>query len=413
MEMEIIITLLFLASAILTLLISMLHFTKRVSVARGLLITLFFITIFLLGFRIRCISLIETLHEPLVPDAEYYFHISQHLKSPFQTASREPLFIWLLWFLCQLFGADPLIIRFLSCVLSLIAIWFTFFLGRRVFNDFVGLIAALLFATNPSISYLSLKGLRFELQVILFLLLIYLLFFLSFKKKIYEAILSGITGGIIFLSFLPFIPLVVLTFLIVAIKNKWRWFLFALSLILAIFIVSPYLLYCKQTFNDPFYAINIHSRYYRNLEFAGQLGFPSKEEFSENPYAGEHISSASYIFALHPFSEIIRNSIKGIIRIYAGYYTKDIIFDKNLFLFVMYGIGIFCLLFTSRAFILIPFFLWGILLAFPVGTVKIDWRIVIIFAPLSYCFAGVGIYKSVLFFSKSFSLEGQTHKNNI
>jgi len=356
----------------------------------------------------RLISLIHHRAEPVSLDTEFYFHIAETLRSPFATHAREPFFIWVSWAVIKLFSPEPVWLRVISYVFGIIAVWFTYYVGKRIFNSFIGLSAALLMATNPSLSYMSIRGLRFELQLLVFSGLTACLFLMKKKHPFRSALIYGGLGAVSLLSSLTFLVHYIVIGIIIAVKNKWTWHALIAVIIPLVFIL-PYLSYCKREFGDPFYALNIHSTYYRNLEFAGEDGFISAEDFSKNPYGGERVSYFRYVFGLHTVPEVIRTSIKGFISVYFGYYTKDIIFGNCMFLFLMYIMGMVTLIARRRYLILVPFFLWGLGLSFVIGSVGLDWRIVVIFAPISYFMAGWGLFQFVELFREG---EGNVKQNS-
>ncbi len=358
--------------------------------------------VFIFAGYTRIISLLNVADNPLPPDSAFYFHIAKTLRSPFATHHREPFFIWIVWMFLRILGEHPIIIRIVSLLFSFIAIWCTYFVGTRVFNKFVGIVSAFLMASSPSLGYMSIRGLRFELQIILFLLMVYLLISFSSKKPLYKALVLGISGGIISLAFISFTFIYIVIASMVIIKQKWRWCWALLTFSILFLMLSPYLLYCLQRFNDPFYSMNVHARYYRNYEHVGEPGFMTEEELSKHPYAGKPVTTSEYIFGSHSPATIVGNSVKGFIAIFAGHYARDIVFNQSYPLLVLYIIGAIAVLFSPQRLVLVPFFLWGAMISFLVGTVQLDWRIILITVPVFYICAAWGIYKSVLYFREQF-----------
>lgn len=121
------------------------------------------IFILLLALVLRLVYVLQAEHEPLVWDQlEYTKTAIQLLEHGFYAyRDTEPNSLvtpgWplMLYVMYGLFGYDPLdpalmAIRIINCFVSLIAIWFIYKLGVRLFNPASGLIAAGLAAVYPS-----------------------------------------------------------------------------------------------------------------------------------------------------------------------------------------------------------------------------------------------------------------------
>ncbi|WP_027418319.1 ArnT family glycosyltransferase [Crocinitomix catalasitica] len=94
--------------------------------------------------------LTPTLHENLILEHDDANWVGGHIWTA------KPIFpLWIMAGSIQFFGNNLLAIRLPSVILSLLAIWLTFLIGKKLFNERVGLIAAYLHAINGLIIELT------------------------------------------------------------------------------------------------------------------------------------------------------------------------------------------------------------------------------------------------------------------
>ncbi|MBI5368263.1 MAG: hypothetical protein HZA54_14605, partial [Planctomycetes bacterium] len=72
----------------------------------------------------------------------------------------------------------------------------------------------------------------------------------------------------------------------------------------ALLLLSPYLVFNWRTAGSAFAPMKSHARFWRNHEFAGRPGFPTRAEVIANGYTGPEITPAGYVFGLHGAGEV-------------------------------------------------------------------------------------------------------------
>lgn len=331
----------------------------------------------------------------LDPDAEGYLALARQLSWLYDTGMREPLFIWLIKIFCSFTAWSNLNLRFLTVALSIGVIVVTYWAGARLFNRVVGILAAgfVIFAL-PFIR-MSVRGLRFEIFTMLFM--VFVTRALSKNNKEQWAIASvfdGLIAGLVCLVRLNIIGIILLLWLYQGIRMKWNYKMPLIRIAVLLMLIAPHLYnnYKISQPPDPFFSVNIHTLYYCNQEFAGQPGFPSQEVIAKTAYVGEPISFFSYVFKLHSFGEVINRTSLGLVSIFLGFYTKTVLFSNNLVFYILFILGAVALLFSEKrilllflivmqipqAFILTYPLNWSVVLAQPGA---IPWRLVLPIAP--------------------------------
>ena len=101
-----------------------------------------------LGFVLRTYNLGK---ESFWVDEAYSVHETQFSldRIKFGTDANPPLYYYLLYFWNKLVGITEFNVRMLSVIFGTASIWFLYLLGKNVFNDEVGLYAALMLAVSP------------------------------------------------------------------------------------------------------------------------------------------------------------------------------------------------------------------------------------------------------------------------
>lgn len=356
------------------------------------LISLLLVLAFILALRLRIPLLIESSGHRLDPDASFYLSLAENSQGIWKTGSREPVFIWMIRIVLPFFKDGNLAIRCVSFFLSFIVLGAVLVVAKRIFNPFVGFFSVFFLIHNSNINTLSVMGMRFEMIILTILLMVYLLFLYRAKKKRISSLVTGLCGGLILLAYLPNLPLVLFTIILKGIREKWRAVHFLTSVILSFLICSPYLIYSARNFGDPLNSINVHAKWYRNMEFAGKPGFPTKEEVEKNSYCGDALTSFDYMFKLHSFKEVVTRSARGFYYIYWSKYMGRIGFGHSLFLW-FYFIGIVILLMEGRWDFILFFLLISVPLSFVAGSIDMSWRIPLVNVPLAYMLCGYGIYQ--------------------
>lgn len=375
------------------------------------IIRLLFLLVFILALRIRIPILIESSGRALDPDAAFYLRLAETSTGIWKTGTREPLFIWILRMVLPFFQNGNLAIRCVSFLLSLILLGAVFIIAKKYFNPFVGFFSAFYLVHNLQINTLSAMGLRFEMIILTILLMFYLLFLHRPQKKKISSLVTGLCGGLILLAYLPNILLVLFTIIVKGIRERWKILHFVTALILTFLICSPYLLYSAKNYGDPLIAVNVHAKWYRNMEFAGKPGFPARADVERNAYCGDSLTSLEYMFKLHSLKEVVERSARGFYYIHWSKYMGRTGFGHSLFLW-FYFIGIVLLLTEGKWDFILFFLLISAPLSFVAGSIDMSWRIPLVNIPLAYMLCGYGICRVACAAGKYHTGENRTGKQD-
>jgi dolichyl-phosphate-mannose-protein mannosyltransferase len=373
------------------------NFVKYKTLEKEKLFILLIFFFIVLGFSLRWPVLVENAGHKLDPDAFGYLSISQNNKGLFKTSIeiapyiREPLFIWFIRASFVLFGINTdTVLRFLTVILSIFVIPAVFFAGKRWFGAGRALLASFFCTVNPYFIFMSTRGLRLELYLLCVLLFLTSLDWLR-KKDLWGGFYVGLASGICLLARITSFSFTIPLTLFFCILRKAKFYNILIALMLSLILITPHLIFNYQTTGDAMFSSNIHAKFYRNREFAGEPGFPGKEEVIKDPYCGDPISSFKYIFGLHSTFEVARITLRGLFRIFLGKIAFRGLFggSRLFFLFYLFGLGI--TLFSRQW----KWVMVAVILNAPstfLAGMHLDLRLTLHVAPLLYLFTANGIF---------------------
>ncbi|MFH1239118.1 MAG: glycosyltransferase family 39 protein [bacterium] len=330
---------------------------------------------------------------PLEADAQGFFNLAHQPTGFYGAGIREPVIIFLAKIGISIFGDQAWVVRLWSLVFSLLLVLAVYFIGQAIFNEVIGLGAALVTGITPILIQSSTRGLRTEAYAVFLLVFIYFLFVHKKYPLLVRLIITGVTGGILALLRLEAIltcVLLLIYFFLTEGKQVLKEKLYlGGKVILAVFImtlvVAPFLINNYRAYGDSFYSQNAHATFWRNQEFASQAGFPSIEEVNKNGYAGVPVTTFAYIFKMHTAGEIILRYIQG----YVFSVTKYLLFilAEQLWLSFLGLIGLVLLLFSPYRYLSVTFLVALLPVAFilPLNTIGhrgVDIRFILHIYPL-------------------------------
>jgi 4-amino-4-deoxy-L-arabinose transferase-like glycosyltransferase len=261
----------------------------------------------------------------LEPDAQDYLSYAQLMSLVTRTGFysgefgfREPLYIFAVKLLCAIPGYSETHLRMVSFVFSLAVVYLTYKIGREWFSPVAGFAAALIVAVHPSLISLSARGLREELFTVLLLLFMYVGFIYSPMPRFWRSLSAGLVMGGILLVRSESSAVLILLLLCYPLFNRqlWNYRMAAAAAAIGCLLLLPHLVAMNTKYGDPFAAFKHHARFYTNLEFAGQPGFPTKEEIAEKGmYTGPPISPFQYYFNYHSPWQLIKYTTIGFAKI--------------------------------------------------------------------------------------------------
>jgi len=155
-----------------------------------------------------------------------------------------PLYYWFLNIWTNIFGSRTIYLRFSSILFSLITIYFTYLIGKKIKNKKTGIIAALFLLINPLFVYFS-QELRMYSMVTMWLIVGFY-YFVKIKSKKYEIsdlIIFNLMMALAFGTFYGSVFLIATFAIYLLIKKEWKlFFLTNIGIGLTILILSPLLL---------------------------------------------------------------------------------------------------------------------------------------------------------------------------
>ena len=291
--------------------------------------TLPLLLILSVGFFLRSLNFERVIYSPLDPDAQGYRLYAERMtlfgEHGFYSASfsmREPFFLLVARAFFQVFGPSDTHLRSVSLLLSLVAILLTYRLAGELLGYGLGLLAALAMALNIPLIVESGRGLRLELEMVLLLLFCHVGFVKREMAPLPRFFFLGFLGGLIVLTRSSYFPGLALLMVAAAVIHG-RTFprisaTASLALLIMVLLLAPHQFMIYKRHGGPFWDVNQHTRFFANLEFAGQPGFPSREELERDAYAGPKITYAEYLFHLHTPAEAIIGILRGSLKIATG-----------------------------------------------------------------------------------------------
>lgn len=181
---------------------------------------------------------------------------------------KQPLPLWCMALSMKLFGVRLWALRLPSILLSTIGIWITFLLGRRLYNDEVGFIAAFLFSIHGLIIEVTSGRVATDHIDLFFLVLIEIAVYMALKfaqsNKWYYNILTGLFIGLAILSkWLPaLIVLPIWLLLMFSRSGQSKTFLFIQFLFLLVItalVALPWQIYILKAFPEEARTMYLHN----------------------------------------------------------------------------------------------------------------------------------------------------------
>ena len=271
---------------------------------------------------------------PADPDAASYFAFARNFTwfSPdhgFYSGNfneREPLHIAALSLWLHLWGPNvPAMKLYTVCVSTLLILTSGLFIWTLSGRWFLGVAASWIITVNPAWIDESVRGLRLES---ISLLLLTVLSVWIWTKGWLGALLMGVLSGCMALvqstAIGIVLPLIGFGWLINVYRDwrrqprlsptQWKWFHLAAASMVASLLYVPHLYGIYVVHGDLSWPSYGYARWNANIEFPqriGTAGFPSREEFQQDTYAGPRITYAEYLFGLHTIPQLLYGQLKG------------------------------------------------------------------------------------------------------
>jgi hypothetical protein len=286
----------------------------------------FFWGLVLVGIALRLgfvFSSWDAVHHPDL----YSFH-PRHLsfQHPFDTAPREPLFVWWLWLLSKL-GLD-----FTGAIRAVTSLWFIpnilllFSFARPLAGLGPALGAAALYALVPAQIQSDTLGLRHLIETAGLLFLSRTLVRapgLSFRRAF---ALTAAALAMLVLTRLTYASSGGLLIILAAWRARKPGLI--LAGIPAALLLSLHMLNNQKHFQDPFYVVNQHSYWCANYEYLGRPGFPATHAEREKDVYRKSLNYRQWV-AAHTPAEFVRDTLIGYRRFIYDFF-ESVYFRLNL-----------------------------------------------------------------------------------
>jgi hypothetical protein len=273
---------------------------------------------------------------PADPDAGFGGYFSHAMRFTWLSADhgfysgnfngREPFHVAALNAWLKYWGENMPAVRLYTVFLSTVLIVATgIFIWKLSGQTILGVTASWVVALSPAWIDESVRGLRLETQS---LLLLAALSTWLWTKGWPGAILLGMLSG--FLALVQstamgiVLPLIWFGWFVNLYRNRrsqtrvspaqWIWCHLAMASIIAVGLYAPHLYGLYKVHGDPSWPSYGYARWNANFEFPqrfGTEGFPSREEYEKNTYAGPRMTYGEYLFGLHTIPQSLYGQCKG------------------------------------------------------------------------------------------------------
>ena len=211
---------------------------------------------------------LSPVDHPYPGDPGAYLRFAREMDGFYDAHLREPLYPAAAKTVLGVSGGPDVGISLTSALFSTLLVWATYLVGSFCFGRGVGLGAALLLAVEPVAIALAADGWRDDAFAFFVLLSTLCLARLQADASFKNGLSAGVAGGAACLT-----RITSLSFLLPALLLLWvsgdgalrrrRLGAVALSLLIVVALVAPYLATCALVFGDPFVSINAHTQFYR------------------------------------------------------------------------------------------------------------------------------------------------------
>jgi hypothetical protein len=251
--------------------------------------------------------------EPLWPDASGYFaRAAEFDPSLWLGDVREPVWPTLNAIPLEIFGNDPTVLRASGVIVLAGLILATQYLTRHVLGFWFGLAAGAALVIGDWLIYQAVQGMREELAALLTVVVAYVLMRLKpgWRSSLGLGLLIGIAAMTRWDTLILTLPITAVAFYV----HRVRIVHALACLAVATAIILPFCIGNAIKYDDPLYHSNIRAVWFRNLEFAGQDGLPSREELSVDAYSGPKETWSEYLVGRHDLPWLVKYTVRGTVN---------------------------------------------------------------------------------------------------
>jgi len=279
----------------------------------------------------RALIFEDTRRMELRPDAAGYVHIARE-GSFYETALptapwvREPLFPAIIRSAWALLPETETSARFVSILFSIGVVVMTYLVGRRLVAPGVAALAAGILAMNRQLAELGTEALRND--AITCAVLAFVLAASALASVVnWRAVASGAIAATMTLLQISLLPVGVVAIAFEAIRSRWHWREWLLAAAPTVLLLPGHLAFNAKLSGtgDLMYSSTVHTRYFANLEFVGEPGFPAPEDLAKDRYAGEPMSTLEF-FRLFSPAELVMRGVRGMADGLVTGMTRNVLF---------------------------------------------------------------------------------------
>ena len=201
-------------------------------------------------------------------DPYHYVTRARAMRGFYDADAREPLFpAWTRAFLALL-DDRVLAVHVASAACSTLLVLATYLLGAAAFSRAAGLFAALVLAVDRDGLWWSVEGFRDDAFALLVVLSALALVRLVQRPTPLRGALAGLAGAAACLTRITSLSFLLPAYALVLVTRgegaRARRRAVGVSLLVLAALVGPFLLSCAIAYGDPFYTVNIHTKFYRS-----------------------------------------------------------------------------------------------------------------------------------------------------
>jgi len=252
--------------------------------------------------------------EPLGPDANGYFELSAGFDAgTWFHGVREPLWPAMNAIPMLVFGENPDILRYMGLLTFAGLVLAAQYLTREMLGRWVAVAVGFVLASSDWLAAQSTLGLREVLAALMALVVCLAAIRLrpGWQGPLLLGLLVGAAALIRWDTLIMTLPVVALTFYL----RRVGWRQVAAATGVLVVLVVPFCIGNAVVYGDPVYHSNIHAVFFRNIEFVGQSGYPTKQDLVERgSYTGGSETWPHYIFARHSLGWVADHTTRGSAR---------------------------------------------------------------------------------------------------
>ncbi len=223
-------------------------------------------------------------------DPMAYVTWARVMQSFYEPRIREPLYVALARVSLWLVGQQDAAISLASAIGSMLTIFGTYLVGAALISPLGGLAAAVVIALDHYLIIWSVDGWRDDTFTAMVLLAAWRFLRLRSRPSFGNALAAGFAAAapcLTRITALSFVLPALLWLVIDGERPLWRERAkhAATALLIMAAVVAPYLISCAIATGDPFFAINHHTRYYRNAESMSPERAMSAGEYIRTKFA--------------------------------------------------------------------------------------------------------------------------------